>query len=113
MKYTERRIGDVIILDLDGQLTIGKGDVVLRGAVLDLLDRGEKQIVLNLGRVSYMDSAGTGELVASHTSASNRGGTLVLLNLSSRLRDLLLFTQPISVFESYSDEDEAVASFDA
>jgi anti-sigma B factor antagonist len=112
MKFTERRIDDVVIVDLSGKLTIGKGDVALRSAVLDLLDRDEKKIVLNLGGVTYMDSAGTGELVASYTSASNRGAKLVLLNLTSKLRDLLMFTQLISVFDSYHDEAEAIAAFD-
>lgn len=112
MRHTERRVGEVVIVGLDGKLTIGRGDVALRSAVHDLLDRGEKKIVIDLGGVSYMDSAGTGELVASYTSASNRGAKLVLLNLTSKLRDLLMFTQLISVFDSYSDEDEAVSSFD-
>ena len=111
MKWTERRSGDVIIIDLKGKLTLGAGDIQLRQIVRDLLDRGEKAIVLNLEKLSYMDSAGVGELVASYTTATNREAGLKLLNLTSKIRDLLQFTQLITVFESFHDEAEAVASF--
>jgi len=111
LKHTERRVDDVIILELSGKLTLGSGDVQLRQLVNDLLERGEKKILLDLGGVSHMDSAGTGELVASYTSSNNQGASLKLLNLSSKVRDLLLFTQLISVFEDYSDVAEAVHSF--
>lgn len=111
MKWTERRNGDVVIVDLKGKLTLGSGDVQLRSIIRDLLDRGEKNILLNLDKVSYMDSAGVGELVASYTTTSNREAELKLLNLTAKIRDLLQFTQLISVFEHFSDEDEAAASF--
>jgi len=111
MKWTERREDGVVIIDLKGKLTLGSGDVRLRQIIRDLLDREEKSILLNLGKVSYMDSAGVGELVASYTTATNRGADLKLLNLTAKIRDLLQFTQLISVFESFSDESEAVASF--
>jgi anti-sigma B factor antagonist len=111
MKWVERRVGDVVIIDLKGKLTLGSGDVQLRSIIRDLLDRDEKNIVLNLDKVSYMDSAGVGELVASYTTASNREADLKLLNLTSKIRDLLQFTQLISVFEHFSDETEAVDSF--
>jgi len=112
MKWTERRNGDVVVIDLKGKLTLGSGDVQLRSIIRDLLDRDEKKILLNLDKVSYMDSAGVGELVASYTTASNREADLKLLNLTSKIRDLLQFTQLISVFEHFSDETEASASFD-
>ena len=111
MKWTERRNEGVIIIDLKGKLTLGSGDVQLRSIIRDLLDRDEKKILLNLGKVSYMDSAGVGELVASYTTASNREADLKLLNLTSKIRDLLQFTQLISVFEHFSDETEGVNSF--
>jgi anti-sigma B factor antagonist len=112
MKWTERRNGDVVVIDLKGKLTLGSGDVQLRSIIRDLLDRDEKKILLNLDKVSYMDSAGVGELVASYTTASNREADLKLLNLTSKIRDLLQFTQLISVFEHFSDETEAANSFD-
>lgn len=111
MKWSERRVDDVVIIDLKGKLTLGTGDVQLRQIVRDLLDRDEKKILLNMDGVSYMDSAGVGELVAAYTTANNRDAELKLLNLTSKIRDLLHFTQLISVFETYADEDEGVESF--
>lgn len=111
MKWNERRNGDVAILDLKGKLTIGVGDVQLRGLVHDLIDRGETKILVNMKDITYMDSAGTGQLVASYTSARNEGAELKLLNLNARTRDLLQFTELIRVFESFDDEATAVASF--
>ena len=105
MKFNERRVDEVVIIDLSGKLTLGSGDVKLRQIIRDLLDRGEKKIVLNLDKVGYMDSAGVGELVASFTTAQSQGAAMKLLNLTQ-------FTQLISVFESHTDEAEAVASFE-
>ncbi len=111
MKWGERRIDDVVVVDLKGKLILGSGDVQLRQIVSDLVGRGEKKILLNLGKVSYMDSAGTGELVACYTSATNSGAQLKLLNLTAKIRDLLQFTQLITVFENFNDEQEAADSF--
>lgn len=111
MKHSERRVEDVVIIDLDGKLTLGAGDVQLRQIMRDLMDRNEKKILLNLAKVSYMDSAGTGELVAAYTSCNNNGASMKLLNLTAKVRDLLMFTQLISVFEDYTDTAEAVHSF--
>lgn len=112
LKHHERRVDDVVILELSGKLTLGSGDVQLRQLVTDLLGRGEKKILLDLNGIKYMDSAGTGELVAAYTSSNNGGASLKLLNLSSKVRDLLMFTQLITVFEDYNDVGEAVHSFD-
>ncbi len=111
IKAKERRVGEVVVVDLKGKLTIGVGDVVLRQVVQSLTERGETKILLNLESVGYMDSAGTGELVATHSSAKEQGVSLELLNLSAKVRDLLHYTQLVSVFESYADLDEAVRSF--
>ena len=111
MKHHERQIDGVVIVALEGKLTLGSGDVQLRQLVNDLLDRGETKILLDLSGVGYMDSSGTGELVSSYTSCTNRGAQLKLLKLSVKVRDLLLFTQLISIFEDYDDVAEAVHSF--
>lgn len=111
MKHHERRVDDVVIVELKGKLTLGGGDVQLRQIVNELLERGEKKILLDLGGVGYMDSAGTGELVAAYTSASNKSAEVKLLNLTAKTRELLQFTQLITVFEDYNDVAEAVHSF--
>ena len=83
----------------------------LREAVKDLLANGKKQILLNLGDVSYVDSSGIGELVSSYTTTSNQGGHLKLLSLGKKIKDLLMITKLLTVFQTYDDEQEAIASF--
>ncbi len=112
MKWHERRVGNVVVVDLDGSLTLGAGDVQLRQVIRGLLDRGEKLIVLDFGRVRTMDSVGVGELIGAFSTAESRGASVKLLHLTSKIRDLLQFTQLISIFECYSDELDAVASFE-
>jgi anti-sigma B factor antagonist len=111
MKTEKIKKGDVVILSLKGKLTIGKGDVLLRKHIDEALANNEKKIVLNMKDVSYMDSSGVGELVSSFTSVSNRGGKLKLLNLSTKVHDLLQITQLLRVFEIFDNEKEAVNSF--
>jgi len=107
----ERKAGDVTILDLSGKVTIGEGSVQLREGVRRLLDEGNKKILLNLGDVSYVDSSGIGELVSSYTTTNNNGGQLKLLNLTKKIQDLLMITKLLTVFETYDNEESAVASF--
>jgi anti-sigma B factor antagonist len=111
MKTEKIKKGDVVILSLKGKLTIGKGDVLLRKHIDEALANNEKKIVLNMKDVSYMDSSGVGELVSSFTSVNNRGGKLKLLNLSTKVHDLLQITQLLRVFEIFDNEKEAVNSF--
>src|ERR1044072_6994404 len=106
-----RQAGDVTILDLSGKITIGEGSVELREAVKDLLGKGEKKILLNLGDVSYVDSSGIGELVSSYTTTNNQGGQLKLLNLTKKIQDLLMITKLLTVFQPFDNAAEAVASF--
>lgn len=107
----ERQAGEVTILDLSGKITIGEGSVQLRESVRGLLDSGKKNILLNLGDVSYVDSSGIGELVSSYTTTSNQGGHLKLLNLTKKIQDLLMITKLLTVFQTYDNEQEAVASY--
>lgn len=111
MKIIERHVGDVAILDLEGKITIGKGDVAVREAVHTAIGAGAKKVVLNMSGVSTIDSAGVGELVSAYTTVTNRGGKLRLMNLPSKVADILQITQLITVFDVYDNEDEAVASF--
>jgi len=111
MKIQKRENGGVTILDLEGKITIGKGDVALRDAVHEVLDGGAKKILIDLADVTTVDSSGVGELVSAFTTVTNRGGKLKLLNLPSKVNDILQITQLITVFEVYDDESAAVASF--
>jgi len=111
MKISTRERDGVVILEPKGKITIGVGDVALREAVLEQVDGGAKQLLMNMSGVTTMDSSGIGELVSAYTSVNNRGGKLKLLNLPPKINDILQITQLITVFEVYDDEDEAVASF--
>ena len=111
LSIKERQSGGVTILDLAGKITIGEGSVQLREEVRKLLEAGTKNILLNLGDVAYVDSSGIGELVSSYTTTSNQGGHLKLLNLTKKIQDLLMITKLLTVFETFDNEDAAVASF--
>ncbi len=111
MKATLRQLGDVSVVDLSGRITIGEGDVVLREKVADLLENGKKNIILNLGKVSYMDSSGIGELVACLKRSREKGGNVKLLNPSGKVYDLLLLIKLGEVFEIFENEKEALTSF--
>lgn len=111
LNISERQVGDVIVLDMDGKITIGEGSVALRTAIRRLLEEGKKKILLNLARVGYIDSSGIGELVSSYTSIGKEEGQLKLLNLTQKLQDLLTITKLLTVFDVYDSEEEALASF--
>ncbi len=111
LEIKERKVGEVIILDLKGKITIGEGDRLLREKVVALLDRGEKKLILNMARVSYLDSSGTGEVVSLLMKVKKAGGELKLLNLSQKIRDVFQIAQLLSIFDYYTDEKEAVEAF--
>ena len=111
MKANVRKIGHVDIVDLSGKITIGEGDVLLRETVEGVLKEGGSKILLNLSRISYMDSAGIGELVACYKRSREKGGHLKLLNPSGKVYDLLQLTKLEEIFETHKDEAEAIQSF--
>jgi anti-sigma B factor antagonist len=113
MQTSTRHIGDVVVLDVSGRITLGEGNVMLREIVRDLADKDHKRIILNLNEVNYIDSSGMGELVKTHTTIRNKGGELKLANLNKRVHDLLQMTRLISVFDIEKDEASAIASFGA
>ena len=113
MQIEERIVGDVVMLDLKGKITLGEGDELLKDKVNSLVNQGHKKIVLNLADVPYIDSAGLGEVVRTYTTVSRQGGSLKLLNLTKRITDLLSITKLLTVFETFDAETEAVRSFSA
>jgi len=111
MQIEERAVGDVVVLDLKGKVTLGEGDELLKDKVNSLVNQGHKKIVLNLADVPYIDSAGLGEVVRTYTTVSRQGGSLKLLNLTKRITDLLSITKLLTVFETFDSEAEALQSF--
>ncbi len=110
-KTCTRQVDGVTIVDCSGRITLGEGSVILRDAVRDLLTKGQKKILLNLGEVTYIDSSGIGELVSAFTTVRNQSGDLKLLNLTKKVHDLLQITKLYTVFDVKEDEAVAIKSF--
>jgi anti-sigma B factor antagonist len=108
-----RQAGNVAIVDLSGKITLGENTGILRDELRSLLAQGKKNIVLNMKDVSYVDSAGLGELVGAYTTATNQGGAVKLLHLQGKMKDLMQITKLHTIFPAYDDEKEALASFGA
>ncbi len=111
MTITERKSGDVIILDVEGKILLGEGDVQLKRKIDELIERSETKLLLNLANVPYMDSGGLGEIVRSYTTVKRASGDLKLLNVTKRISDLLMITKLITVFEVFEEEAAAVKSY--
>ena len=111
MNIKERVSEGVSILDLSGKIVLGEGDVQIRERIKDLLADGQRNILLNLGDVNYLDSAGLGALIGSYTTVKRESGQLKLMNLTKRIQDILAITKLITVFDTYDNEKEAIASF--
>jgi anti-sigma B factor antagonist len=113
LKINVRETGDVLILDLNGRITLGEEAASLRDTLKEQIDSGRKNILLNLAEVTYIDSSGLGQLVGSFATVTSRGGQLKLLNLQKRLHELMQVTKLITVFEVYTTEAAALRSFAA
>jgi len=111
MEIHTRTVGDVHVLDISGKIVLGDATKNMRHTVSDLLVNGGKKIVLNLTDVNYIDSSGIGELVRTFTTVTNEGKQLKLLNLTSKVRELLVITKLLTVFQVFENEQAAVASF--
>jgi anti-sigma B factor antagonist len=111
LKVSTRQVDGVSIVDCSGRITLGEGSIVLRDTVKELLGKGQKKILLNLGDVNYIDSSGIGELVSAYTTAKNQGGELKLLKLTKKVHDLLQITKLYTVFDVKDDETAAVKAF--
>ena len=111
MKAVTRQVNDVVVVECSGQIKLGEGSSVLRDTVKDLLAKGHKKILVDLGDVSYVDSSGVGELISAYTSTRNQGGELKLLHLTKKIQDLLQITKLYTVFDVRDDEAAAIAAF--
>jgi len=111
MEITKRKNGDIAILDLDGKLLTGNDVGYYRDVFDTLIKGGEHKVILNFENLTMMDSTGLGELTRSYTSAKRKGGEVKLVNLTSKIEDVLSVTKLITVFDTYEDEDTAVKSF--
>jgi anti-sigma B factor antagonist len=112
MQINERSAGNVKVLDLSGQITLAKGDDQLfKDKVNSLVNQGHKNILVNLGDITHVDSAGLGELVSAYTTVTKAGGSMKLVNLTKRLHDLLSITKLLTVFDTFDSEQDALKQF--
>lgn len=111
MKATLRQVDSVTVVDISGRITLGEGCTQLRELIRGQLSKGNKNVLLNLADVTYIDSSGIGELVSAFTTVSNQGGQLKLLNLTKKVHDLLQITKLYTVFDVHDDEVKAISSF--
>ena len=112
MQLEQRMAGDVAVISVDGDITLNKGgDVLLKDKVQSLIQQGTKNIVIDLSRVAYVDSAGLGQLVQAYATTKNKGGALKLVNVTKKLQDLLVVTKLLTVFDTFDDEKSALSSF--
>ena len=111
LKIDIRETADAAILDLSGRVILGEALVDLRDSIREALAGDQKNILLNLAEVSYIDSSGLGQLIGSYATVTNRGGQMKLLNLQKRVNDLMQITKLLTVFETYTNEEAALSSF--
>ncbi|HYW45466.1 MAG TPA: STAS domain-containing protein [Bryobacteraceae bacterium] len=113
LKANVRRAGDVAIVDLSGRITLGEGTGLVRTTIKDLVNSGQKNILLNLKEVSYLDSSGLGEMVGAYATVTNAQGSIKLLHTQAKVHDLLQVTKLYTVFATFDDEQEALRSYAA
>lgn len=111
MTVTERKVGDVMIVDVSGRMVATDSPGRLKDKITSLLFQGEKQIVINLAEVGYVDSSGLGEMVACYGSATREGAKLKLANAGNKIKDLLVMTRLVTIFDAHDSEEAAVKSF--
>ncbi|MBP1622836.1 MAG: anti sigma b factor antagonist RsbV [Acidobacteria bacterium] len=111
MKLSIRKIKDIVVIDVEGKIVLGEGDVEIKQTVNSLLQKGSKNVVMNLAKVSYLDSAGLGEIMRCFTALRRDGGDLKLVSLNQRIIDLLSITKLLNVFDIYDSESAAIKSF--
>ncbi len=111
LNITQRRVGGVVILDLDGKIALGETNRSLHESLKGLAESDEKNVLVNLAKVTAIDSSGLGELVAGFASLERSGGSMKLLNLPERITEIMTITKLLTVFDIFENEADAVASF--
>ena len=111
MKITQREVENAVVLDLNGKLTGGPDAETFREVFKSLVDQGKKNIVVNLEKVSWINSTGLGILISGYTSIRRGGGDLVIMHASDRIESILYVTKLNLLFKSFEDEAAALKSF--
>ena len=111
MTLKEKEQDGIVVLELSGKIMGGPDATLLNEKLHELVDKGQTKVVANLGKVNWMNSSGIGILIGGLTTMRNNKGDLKLANVTDRIESLLIITKLITVFETFSTLDEAIASF--
>ena len=111
MHIKQEMKGDVLVITLSGKVIGGPELMDVKSVFQKAVDQDRNKVLLNLGRVSWMDSSGLGVLVSGHTTLSRAGGSLRILNATKKIHELFIITKLITIFDTYIDEQEALNSF--
>jgi anti-sigma B factor antagonist len=113
LEYFDWEVGDVLVLHLQGPITLGQATQTLRDLIQNTIASGKKKILLNMAEVYYIDSSGLGELVAACNNAKRQGAGIKLMKLAPRVQDVMQLTKLYQVIDVFPDEDSAIRSFAA
>jgi anti-sigma B factor antagonist len=105
-----RKVGEAVIVDMSGRLTMGEPALLLRNTIRRFIADGNTKFILNMAEVSYIDSGGLGELVAAYTTVKNSQGDVKLLKLAGKAKDLMQMTKLLTIFDTYDDEQKALTA---
>ena len=111
MKFTPRKEGDVVVFDLKGSLEGAPENFAIKDAIKEQLDKGERKFLLNMDKVTFVNSTGIGIIVTAYTSITNAQGVMKICNANEKVSRVMMITKLLTVFESFYDEKEALASF--
>lgn len=111
MKIKQEMKGDVLVISLSGKVIGGPELIEVKNTIQKAVDQDKKKILLDLGKVSWMDSSGLGVLVSGHTTLSRAGGAMKILNATKKIHELFIITKLITIFQTFTDEQEALDSF--
>lgn len=111
LSITQRPVRDIVILDLEGKILLGETNRQLHEALRQLVTEGKKKVILNLEKVSVIDSSGLGEIVAGFSTLVKAGGALKLVNMPARVTDIMTVTKLYTVFDVYDTEEAGIESF--
>lgn len=111
MKIKQEMKGDVLVISLSGKVIGGPELIEVKNTIQKAVDQDKKKILLDLGKVSWMDSSGLGVLVSGHTTLARAGGAMKILNATKKIHELFIITKLITIFQTFTDEQEALDSF--
>lgn len=111
MNIKQQMKGDVLVIALSGKVIGGPELMEVKSVFQKAVDQEKNKVLLDLGKVSWMDSSGLGVIVSGHTTLSRAGGALRILNATKKIQELFIITKLITIFETFTDEQEALNSF--